>query len=184
METLIHSFLAVTLTEMGDKTQLLALVLASRFRRPWTVMAGILVATVANHLLAASLGDWVARAVSPDTLRWVLSLSFVAFAIWVLIPDRHDESADLGRRGAFLTTVLTFFLAEMGDKTQLTTLALAARYEDIPIVTLGTTLGMLFSDGLAVFFGERITRIVPMVWIHRVAAGLFILFAIGLWISF
>jgi putative Ca2+/H+ antiporter (TMEM165/GDT1 family) len=161
----------------------LAFVLASRFRRPWTIMAGIFVATVANHFLAASLGTWVSQAVSPEVLKWSLGATFFVFAVWVLVPDK-DESEDHGSRfGAFLTTTITFFLAEMGDKTQLSTVALAAKYDSVIRVTVGTTLGMLFSDGLAVFFGEKLTERVSMKWIRLVSAVLFFAFGIGILIG-
>lgn len=176
-EILTQGFVTIFVTEMGDKTQLLALVLASRFRRPWPVMAGILAATILNHLLAASVGVWLSLRVSPTTLAWVLAAAFVGFAIWVLIPDKADDEAPSSRYGAFLTTLVAFFVAEMGDKTQLSTIALAAQSREWLWVTMGTTAGMMAADGLAVAFGERLTRIVPMVWIHRAAALLFLAYA-------
>jgi Ca2+/H+ antiporter, TMEM165/GDT1 family len=170
MEALIQSFFLVAVTEMGDKTQLLAFVLASRFKKPWTIMGGIIVATIANHLLAATVGTSFGTWLSPDRLRYLLAICFIGFAIWVLIPDKDDEKEREHPYGAFVTTVLTFFLAEMGDKTQLSTVALAAKFQNIWVVTAGTTLGMIFSDGLAVFLGEEITKFVSMKWIRIIAA--------------
>jgi putative Ca2+/H+ antiporter (TMEM165/GDT1 family) len=178
MNEIFQSFLMVAITEMGDKTQLLALVLALRYKKPWTIMAGILTATVFNHLLAASVGTWLSTAVSPQILKWALAATFVAFAIWVLIPDKDDDDSKESKYGAFLTTTITFFLAEMGDKTQLSTVALAAKFHSLTLVTMGTTLGMLFSDGLAVFLGEKLTSRIPMRWIHIGASVLYLIFAI------
>lgn len=183
MKEIVESFLMVAVTEMGDKTQLLALVLALRFKKPWTIMAGILTATVLNHLLAATAGTWLATAVSPNVLKWILAATFVGFAIWVLIPDQDDDGAEQSKYGAFLTTAITFFLAEMGDKTQLSTVALAAKFHNITLVTIGTTLGMLFADGLAVFLGEKLTRRIPMRWIHIGASALYLIFAIFILLS-
>lgn len=178
MDTIFQSFLMVFASEMGDKTQLLAFVLASRFKRPWMIMAGILVATLLNHGLATWFGSWVSGLISPAGLRWVLGLTFIGFGLWILIPDKDqdlDEAAT--SRGAFLTTLITFFFAEMGDKTQLATVALAAKHPAFPtFVILGTTLGMLVADGLAVVFGERLTQIVPMKWIRIFACLMFIVF--------
>jgi putative Ca2+/H+ antiporter (TMEM165/GDT1 family) len=170
--------LLVTATEMGDKTQLLALVLTTRFRKPWVIMAGILVATILNHGLAAFAGQWVSQAVSPTILKYILAISFFAFAVWVLIPDKDDEDVHESTAGAFFVTLVSFFFAEMGDKTQLSTVALAARFGDIAWVTLGTTLGMLVADGLAVFLGERITQIIPMTLMRRSTSALFVVFGL------
>lgn len=180
MEQILNSFLLVAATEMGDKTQLLAFVLATRFRKPWAIMAGILVATVLNHLLAAYFGSWVSQVIPADYLRWVLGASFLVFAAWILIPDKDDSGSGHSRFGAFLTTTITFFLAEMGDKTQLSTVVLAAKYNNILLVTLGTTLGMLFSDGLAVAFGERLTQRIPLKWVRIFASVLFVGFGLGI----
>jgi len=179
MEAIFNSFLLVAIAEMGDKTQLLAFILASRFKKPWPVFFGILVATIANHLLAAWLGLKVSSLVSPNILRIGLALTFFAFAIWVLIPDKVDDVEKPYRFGPFVTTVLVFFVAEMGDKTQLATVALAARYQNLWLVTIGTTLGMMLSNGAAVFFGDKIAQKVSMVWMHRIAALLFVAF--GVW---
>ncbi len=176
MQAILASFLLVAVSEMGDKTQLLAFSLATRFRKPWPVMAGILVATVANHALASSVGAWISAHVSPQVLAAVLAATFIGFGVWTLRPDTLDESGGQERFGAFVTTTILFFLAEMGDKTQLATVALAARYGDLVRVTLGTTLGMLASDGLAVFLGEKLAARVSSARIRWAAASLFFLF--------
>jgi putative Ca2+/H+ antiporter (TMEM165/GDT1 family) len=176
LTALAVSFGLVALAEMGDKTQLVALMLAQRFRRPWAVTAGILVATLANHALASSVGAALAAALPRGTMAWILGLGFVAFGCWTLVPDRAGADGPRSRRGAFLTTVVVFFLAEMGDKTQLATVALGARFDSTVAVTAGTTLGMLAADGLAIFAGHRLTAVVPMRVIRWVAAALFFAF--------
>lgn len=168
---------------MGDKTQLLALLLAARFRSSWPIMAGILVATLANHALASYLGSFITNYISPDILKWILASTFIGFGLWILIPDKDEGFKDNYGWGPFLTTTVTFFFAEMGDKTQLATVALGAKFAAPLFVTVGTTLGMLGADGLAVFFGHKFTNRVPMKWIHRVASALFILFGIGILLS-
>lgn len=178
MEAVIQSFLLVLASEMGDKTQLLALVLATRFKKPWTIMVGILVATLLNHGLASWAGGWVSTMISPLYLRWILAFIFFAFGLWILIPDKDEGLNENHKYGAFLTTVVTFFLAEMGDKTQLATLALGAKFASPVMVTLGTTFGMLIADGLAVFFGEKLTEKIPMKWIRIFACVLFMVFGI------
>jgi len=175
-ETIGSSFLLVAASEMGDKTQLLAFALAARFRRPWTVLAGILVATVLNHALAAAAGGWIAAQVPPRVMAGLLAATFIAFGLWALKPDAPDEVRAPGRLGPFLTTAVLFFLAEMGDKTQLATVALAARFNSVVLVTIGTTAGMLASDGLAVLLGERLAVGVRRWWVRAVAAGLFFAF--------
>lgn len=179
MEVVFNSFLLVALSEMGDKTQLLAFVLAARFKKPWTVFWGIFVATLLNHALAAYAGQWISQLIPPFYLKWGLALTFFAFAAWVLIPDKADDEVKTYGMGAFLTTTVVFFLAEMGDKTQLATIALAARYQDLVSVTIGTTLGMMLTNGLAVFFGEKLAQRISMTWMHRFAAVFFIVFGIG-----
>lgn len=161
---------------MGDKTQLLALVLAARFRKPWTIMAAIFVATLLNHGLAAWGGAYVAAWVAPDHLRWALAFLFFAFGFWILIPDKDSEAPESGMFGAFLTTLIAFFLAEMGDKTQLATVALGGRYSNVWLVTVGTTLGMMASNAMVIFFGDRLLKRIPMNWIRRAACALFLLF--------
>jgi putative Ca2+/H+ antiporter (TMEM165/GDT1 family) len=180
METLFQSFLLVAVGEMGDKTQLLALVLSARYRKPRTILAGILVATLANHALAAGLGEFLAGYFAPATLRWALGITFILFAAWVLIPDKESEVKEIGHFGAFFATVVAFFVAEMGDKTQLATVALGAQFQDPWLVTAGTTLGMLATNGLAVFFGQRLLDRIPMKWVRAFAALLFVGF--GIWV--
>lgn len=174
MDAIWQSFLLVALSEMGDKTQLLALILAIRFKKPWPIMAGILVATLLNHGLASAVGGWLASLVDPSTLRYLLAALFIGFGAWILVPDKADAMPSAPSYGAFVTTVVAFFLAEMGDKTQLATIALGARFQAPISVTIGTTLGMLAADGLAVAFGERLTNIVPMKYVRLAAALLFI----------
>lgn len=175
LEAFLVSTGIVALGEMGDKTQLLAIVLAAMFRRPWPIVAGILVATLANHAAAGALGGWVAQALGPDLLRWVIGLSFLAMAGWMLVPDPIDEGAAGGRQrfGVFGTTVIAFFLAEMGDKTQIATVALAARYIDVVSVVLGTTFGMMLANVPAVFLGDRIAQKLSMTLVHGIAAAIF-----------
>jgi putative Ca2+/H+ antiporter (TMEM165/GDT1 family) len=172
LETYLVSVASVALGELGDKTQILALVLATQLRRPWAVILGVLVATLANHALAALAGQWAGALLSPQLLRWVLGISFLVLAAWVFIPDKADEHPrNAGRYGAFLVTATTFFLAEMGDKTQIVTLALAAKFHDLLPVIAGTVTGMMLVDVPTVLLASRITRIVPLNWI-RVAAAL------------
>ena len=180
MQALIQSFWMVAVSEMGDKTQLLALVLALRFRKPWTIMAGIFVATILNHGLASWVGGWLSQMVSPDVLRYGLAAIFILFAIWILIPDKDTDGPSEPRYGAFLTTLVTFFLAEMGDKTQLATVALGAKFQSPVLVTVGTTCGMLVADGLAVVFGERLTQRIPLKYVRIGAAISFLAFGLGI----
>lgn len=168
----------VALGEMGDKTQLLSLLLAARYRRPWPIMAGILVATLLNHGAAGALGAWLTRLVDPSWMRWLLGGSFIAVAAWMLVPDKADEleDQDKGRRGTlglFGLTVVAFFIAEMGDKTQIATIMLAARYNEWLLVTAATTLGMMLANVPAVLLGEKVVQWVPIAWVHRVAALVF-----------
>jgi len=176
-ESIWSSFLLVVFSEMGDKTQLLALMLAARFRKPWAIFAGITVATVANHGLAAWAGVTVASMIDPEMLRWCLALAFVAFGIWILFPDKDDDGETKSGKSVFWITTVTFFFAEMGDKTQLATVALGARFQDVTLVTVGTTIGMLVADGLAVIMGERVLKIIPMKWMHIITAIIFWIFA-------
>ena len=174
MEAFLVSVAAVALAEMGDKTQLLALLLAARYRRPAPILLGILAATLANHALAALAGAWLATAIGTQAMRWIVSLSFLAMAAWTLVPDRiGEDEAVRPRLGVFGATLLAFFLAEMGDKTQLATAALAARYGSVAAVVAGTTLGMLLADAPAVLAGERLLRRVPVHWLRRAAAAAF-----------
>jgi putative Ca2+/H+ antiporter (TMEM165/GDT1 family) len=177
-ETIASSFTLVAASEMGDKTQLLAFSLAGRFRRPWTVMAGILAATVANHALASSLGAWISEHVPPRVMAGIVAAAFIGFGFWALRPDQDEACDRPSRFGPFLTTTILFFLAEMGDKTQLATLALGARFDSVVLVTLGTTAGMVAADGLAVFLGDKLAAKVQGRGLRICAAGLF--FAFGL----
>lgn len=180
MEAFLTSLGMVALAEMGDKTQLLSFVLAARFAgRPWPVIAGIFVATIVNHVAAAFIGDWVAAHVSPAIMRWVLGLAFLGFAAWALIPDSLDHRrGKQSRYGAFITTALLFFLAEMGDKTQLATMALGARFANLGAVTLGTTLGMMVANVPAVLIGEKLAQRLPLSRLRLIAAMLFAVFGI------
>jgi Ca2+/H+ antiporter, TMEM165/GDT1 family len=180
VEALITSLGMVAFAEMGDKTQLLSFVLAARFRgQQWPIIAGIFVATLVNHALAALAGDWMASAVSPEVLRWTLGLSFLAFAVWALIPDTLDESKQsISKHGAFLTTVVMFFLAEMGDKTQLATVALGAKYASLMAVSVGTTLGMMAANIPAVLLGEKLAERFPLSKMRFIAAALFAVFGL------
>lgn len=175
MEAFLVSTGFVALAEIGDKTQLLSFVLAARFRRPWPIVLGILVATLANHGLAGAVGTWVTRMLGPDVLRWVLGLSFLAMAVWILIPDTldDDEKPSTPRHGVFLTTLVAFFLAEMGDKTQVATVALAAQFQAFVPVVLGTTLGMMLANVPAVLIGEKLATRLPVRAVHGVAAAIF-----------
>ena len=181
MEAFLVSTGVVALGEMGDKTQLLAIVLAAAFRKPVPIIAGILVATLANHAAAGAVGGWVAQALGPDVLRWVIGLGFLAMAGWMLIPDKIDDDAvgTQHRFGVFGTTVVAFFLAEMGDKTQIATVALAAQYHAFVAVVLGTTLGMMLANVPAVLLGERIAHRLPVRLVHGIAAVVFALLGVA-----
>ena len=180
VEALVTSLGMVAIAEMGDKTQLLSFVLAARVRgQHWPIIVGIFAATLFNHALAALAGDWVAQSIGPEVLRWVLGLSFLAFAAWALIPDTLDESEQqTTRHGAFLTTLVLFFFAEMGDKTQLATVALGAKYASLAAVTAGTTLGMMAANIPAVLLGESLAKRFPLSKMRFVAAALFAIFGV------
>jgi putative Ca2+/H+ antiporter (TMEM165/GDT1 family) len=178
MTALLSSFAVVALAEMGDKTQLIALTLGLRYRRPWLVMLGILLATLVNHALASSIGAWGAAQLDALTVSFILGLSFIAFGIWTLVPDRAEAPTDRRGWGPLLTTTVVFFLAEMGDKTQLATAALGARFASTVQVTIGTTLGMLVADSIAVFAGSRFAERVPIRLLRGVAAALFFVFGV------
>ena len=174
LEAFLVSTLVVAIGEIGDKTQLLALILAARFRRPVPIIFGILFATLFNHALAGLLGGWIRAAVAPDVLRWGLGLSFLAIAAWALKPDKMDEEpVAIGKYGAFAVTFVAFFLAEIGDKTQIATVALAARFDSLVAVVAGTTAGMLIADVPAVFLADRASTRIPFKAIRYVAAALF-----------
>jgi putative Ca2+/H+ antiporter (TMEM165/GDT1 family) len=180
MEAFLVSSGIVALAEIGDKTQLLAFILAAKFRKPVPIIVGILVATIANHAFAGALGAWITSLVAPETLRWILGLSFIGMAVWTLIPDKFDEDeAQLAKYGVFGTTLIAFFLAEMGDKTQVATVALAAQYQAFFSVVAGTTLGMMIANVPAVLLGDRIAQRMPVRLVHAIAAGIFAILGIA-----
>lgn len=174
MEAFLISTGIVALAEIGDKTQLLAFILAAKFRKPLPVILGILIATLANHGFAGALGSWLTSLAEPETMRRVLGISFIGMALWTLIPDKFDEDdAKLARFGVFGTTLVAFFLAEMGDKTQVATVALAAQYQALFSVVAGTTLGMMIANVPAVLLGDRIAHRMPVRLVHSIAAAIF-----------
>ena len=175
MEALFVSTGVVALAEIGDKTQLLAFILAARFKKPVPIILGILAATLLNHGLAGALGAWITSVVSPEAMRWALGLSFIGMAIWTLIPDKieEEETQIASKLGVFGATLITFFLAEMGDKTQIATVAMAAHYATPVLVVIGTTLGMLLADVPAVFIGDKLAAKIPMKLVHSIAAAIF-----------
>ncbi|WP_374554621.1 TMEM165/GDT1 family protein [Thermomonas sp.] len=181
MESLLVSTGVVALAEIGDKTQLLAFILAARFKKPVPIILGILAATVVNHGLAGALGAWITATLSPEVLRWVLGLSFIGMAAWTLVPDKieEEETRIASKFGVFGATLVTFFLAEMGDKTQIATVAMAAHYATPLLVVIGTTLGMLIADVPAVFIGDKLANRIPMKLVHSIAAGIFALLGIA-----
>jgi len=184
LQAVFNSFLLVFISEMGDKTQLLALVLSVRFRKPLPIMLGIFVATILNHTLASYIGSLLSNQIAPQLLSWILGVVFIIFGLWILIPDKEEEFKKEAKWGAFLTTTVAFFFAEMGDKTQLATLALGAKYASATMVTIGSTLGMLVADGLAVYFGQKFNNKIPLKIIRLIASILFILFGISIIIGF
>lgn len=174
MEAFLISTGIVALAEVGDKTQILAFILAAKYKKPLPIVLGILAATLANHGFAGALGAWITTLMGPQTLRWVLGISFAGMAIWTLIPDKFDEGeARFARFGVFGTTLVAFFLAEMGDKTQVATIALAAQYHAFFTVVAGTTLGMMIANVPAVVLGNRIAEKMPVRLVHRIAAAIF-----------
>jgi putative Ca2+/H+ antiporter (TMEM165/GDT1 family) len=175
VDSLLVSTGVVALAEIGDKTQLLAFILAARFKKPLPIIAGILAATIVNHGLAGALGAWITATLTPEVLRWVLGASFIGMAIWTMIPDKiEEEETQIAQRlGVFGATLVTFFLAEMGDKTQIATVAMAAHYASPVMVVIGTTLGMLIADLPAVFAGDKLANKIPMKLVHSIAAGIF-----------
>ena len=182
MEIYFVSTLLVALAEMGDRTQLLAIMLASRFRRPAPILLGILAATIANHTLAALAGFYVSSLLSAQWFKYAISASFIAMALWALVPDKEDEEDKPGRlnkMGVFLTTAVSFFLVEMGDKTQVATAALAARYHGVLLVAAGTTTGMMLANIPAVFLGHAVTRVLPIKFLRIAAAAVYL--ALGVW---
>ncbi len=181
MESLFISTGVVALAEIGDKTQLLAFILAARFKKPLPIILGILCATIVNHGLAGALGAWITSAITPTTMRWLLGVSFIGMAIWTLIPDKiEDEETQVAQKlGVFGATLVTFFLAEMGDKTQIATVAMAAKFASPVLVVIGTTLGMLIADVPAVFVGDKFAAKIPMKLVHSIAAGIFALLGVA-----
>lgn len=180
LEAFLISTGIVALAEIGDKTQLLSFILAAKFRKPWPICFGILVATLFNHALAGAVGAWITSILGPETLRWILGISFIAMAGWMLIPDKFDENdAKFAKAGVFVTTLVAFFLAEMGDKTQIATVALAAQYQVFVPVVLGTTLGMMIANVPAVILGDRIADRMPVTIVHRVAAAIFLILGVA-----
>lgn len=180
MEAFLISTGIVALAEIGDKTQLLSFILAAKFRKPWPICFGILVATLFNHALAGAVGTWITTILGPETLRWILGTSFVAMAGWMLIPDKFDEKdANFAKTGVFVTTLVAFFLAEMGDKTQIATVALTAQYQALIPVVIGTTLGMMIANVPAVILGDKIADKMPVSIVHRIAAGIFLILGIA-----
>ena len=175
IDALLVSTGVVALAEIGDKTQLLAFILAARFKKPIPIVLGILAATIINHGLAGALGAWITSLVSPDIMRWILGASFIGMALWTLIPDKiEDEETQVAKHlGVFGATFITFFLAEMGDKTQIATIALAASYGTPWLVVIGTTLGMLIADVPAVFIADKFADKIPMKLVHSIAAAIF-----------
>ena len=181
MEAFFIATGVVALAEMGDKTQLLALILAARFRKPWPIVTGIFAATILNHALAGAVGNWVTHFLGPEVLRWILGGSFIAMALWMLIPDKIDDGdvPKSSKFGVFGTTLLAFFLAEMGDKTQIATVMLAARYVDAYVwVVMGTTLGMMLANAPVVWLGDRIVKRVPIRLVHGISAAIFLVLGV------
>ncbi len=180
MEAFLISTGIVALAEIGDKTQLLAFILAAKFKKPVPIILGILAATLVNHGFAGALGEWITSLVSPQIMRWILGGSFIAMALWILVPDQFDEDdAKLAKYGVFVTTLIAFFLAEMGDKTQIATIGLAAKYNNLIAVVAGTTLGMMIANVPAVIFGEKIANSIQPKIVHRIAAVIFFVLGVA-----
>lgn len=181
MEALLVSTGVVALAEIGDKTQLLAFILAARFKKPVPIILGILCATIVNHGLAGAVGAWIMATINPETLRWVLGLSFIGMAVWTMVPDKieEEETQVAHKFGVFGATLVTFFLAEMGDKTQIATIALAAHYGTPLLVVIGTTVGMLLADVPAVFIGDKLSSKIPAKLVHSIAAAVFCVLGIA-----
>ena len=181
IEAWLVSIGIVALAEIGDKTQLLTLVLAARYRKPWPIVAGIFLATLVNHGIAGAVGAWLTKAVGPDAMRWILGVSFIAMAGWMLVPDKLDEDDAAPRQvgGVFASTAVLFFLVEIGDKTQVATVALAARFDSLLAVVMGTTIGMLLANAPVAFFGEALAKRLPVRTVHVVAAVVFAALGIG-----
>ncbi len=181
MEAALVSIGIVALAEIGDKTQLLTLVLAARYKKPWPIVAGIFVATLVNHAIAGAAGAWLTTAIGPDAMRWILGISFIAMAAWMLVPDKLDDDTGASRRigGVFVTTTVLFFLVEIGDKTQIATIALAARFDSLMTVVMGTTIGMILANAPVAFFGEALAKRLPVRAVHIAAALVFAALGVG-----
>lgn len=181
MEALLVSIGIVALAEIGDKTQLLTLVLAARHKKPWPIVAGIAVATLVNHAIAGAVGAWLTKTIGPEAMRWILGISFIAMAVWILVPDKLDNDTDASRKvgGVFLSTTVLFFLVEVGDKTQIATVALAARFDSLLAVVMGTTIGMVVANAPVAFLGEALARRLPVRAVHLVAAIVFAALGVG-----
>jgi putative Ca2+/H+ antiporter (TMEM165/GDT1 family) len=183
LEAFLTSTVLVAIAEIGDKTQLLSFALTAKLRRPRAIIAGILVATLANHAVAGAVGAWVARFVDPETMRMITAIAFAAFGLWALKPDTLDDEPGSDDRGAFLTTVIAFFFAEMGDKTQFATIALGARFESLGAVVVGTTLGMMIANVPAVLLGQKLAHRIPAATVRKLAATLFLATAAWTWFA-
>jgi putative Ca2+/H+ antiporter (TMEM165/GDT1 family) len=179
MEAFLIATGLVAFAEIGDKTQLLAFLLAAKFRKPWPIILGILAATLINHGIAGAVGAWIASLLDQSALRWILGLAFIAMAVWVLIPDKLDEEAQPVRFGVFGTTLIAFFFAEMGDKTQIATVALSAQYETWMSIVIGTTLGMMIANVPAVLLGNRLAHAMPVKLVHSIAALIFLVLGVA-----
>jgi len=179
LDAFLSSTLLVALGEIGDKTQLLSLALVMRYRKPWPILAGVIVATLVNHGISVWFGDWLADAIPANWLHWILGLSFIALGLWMLIPDKDEEVGDKYRFGPFLTSLVLFFIAEIGDKTQVATVALAVRFQEFWPVLLGTTTGMIAANLPVIWVAHRLASERFEVWAHRISAALFIAF--GVW---
>lgn len=184
MEAFFVSTLAVAVAEIGDKTQLLSLLLATRFRKPLPIVLGILVATVANHALAALAGEWVRASLTPEQLRWLLGLGFLAIAAWTVKPDKLEGESIKGTYGVFMITMIAFFIAEIGDKTQIATVALAAKYGALVPVVLGTTLGMLLVNAPVVYLADRFAPKIPLKLVRIIAATIFAIIGLAILLRF
>ena len=184
LEALLISTGIVALAEIGDKTQLLSLVLATRFKRPWPIVAGIFAATLLNHAAAGAVGAWLMAWIGPDRMRWILAIAFIAMGFWALIPDKLEETDEKLRAGSvFWTTAFLFFLVEMGDKTQIATVALAARFDSLAAVVMGTTIGMILANAPVVWLGDSIMRRVPLTTVRAIAALLFVAMGVAVFLA-
>jgi putative Ca2+/H+ antiporter (TMEM165/GDT1 family) len=179
VQAVVDSILIVALAEMGDKTQLLSLMLVLRYKRPWAIMAGVFLATVANHMMATWVGTLIAAKVSSHYLHYAISLLFIGFGLWLLKPDSEEGlEKNIGAHSAFVAALMAFFIAEMGDKTQLVTIALAAKHQSVLLVTLGSSIGMVIANALSIFGGERLIKLIPMKYVRYGSCLIFVIFGI------